>query len=519
MTDPRWDRLEVLLEEAARLSGERRAEFVERETTGDPALAAELDALLEASDGAGDYLGRLRQELLGSGMHGMLREAAASGEGPDPWIGRTVSHYEIVDRIGGGGMGVIYRARDARLDRTVALKFIAPEIRREPRAQQLFLQEARAASALDHPNICTIHEIGETEDGRQFIVMPAYDGETLRARLDRPPIGETEALDISRQIARALAAAHERGIVHRDVKPDNVVITRDGVVKLLDFGLARTADHAMSGPGAVVGTVAYMSPEQVGGRQADARSDVWALGVILFEMLAGRRPFTGDTPRGVLDQIAGADPDWSALGSGVTPEVIAVARRALAKDPAERFGSGRELLEDLAAVPGAMRPPSRRRARAIGAVTGGLLVLAAALSLRPGRNEVRRAPSVPPGSVSHLLWVDDNPENNDGVIKEFELRGIQVTTVLSTAEAVQRYDPAVHKLVVSDMGRFEGADRAYVARAGLDLLAQLRARRADVQVVYCTSARAATTYRAEALAAGARGVVQDCLEVLRVMGF
>lgn len=481
MTDPRWDRLEELLEEGAQVPPDRRAEFVERETRGDPALAAELAALLLASDGAGDYLGRLREELLGSGMQGMLREAAA-GEGPDPWIGRTVSHYEIVERIGGGGMGVIYRARDARLDRSVALKFIAPEIRREPLAQQRFLQEARAASALDHPNICTIHEIGETEDARQYIVMPAYNGETLRSRLERPPVHAGEAMDIARQIARALAAAHERGIVHRDVKPENVFITRDGVVKLLDFGL--------SGSEGAAGTVAYMSPEQARGQLADARSDVWALGVILVEMLTGRRQ--------------------SELGPGVAPEVRAVVSRALVKDPAERFGSGRELLEALMAAPTQQRSGGRRAL----AITGLLVVAAAALVLWPRPSQE----AVPVGSVSHVLWVDDNPENNAEVAKEFEFRGIQVTAAVSTADAVQRYDPAVHKFIVSDMGRFEGADKAYVERAGLDLLTQLKARRADVQLVFCTSARAATTYRAEALAAGARAVVEDCSEVLRVMG-
>jgi serine/threonine protein kinase len=494
MTDPRWDRLEELLEQGIQVPPERRAEFVERETGGDRALAAELSALLLASDGAGDYLGRLREELLGSGMQGLLREASA-GEGPDPWIGRTVSHYEILERIGGGGMGVIYRARDARLDRSVALKFIAPEIRRDPRAQQRFLQEARAASALDHPNICTIHEIGETEDGRQYIVMPAYDGETLRSRLERPPVPADEALDISRQIARALAAAHERGIVHRDVKPENVFITRDGVVKLLDFGL--------SGSVGAAGTVAYMSPEQAGGQLADARSDVWALGVILVEMLTGRRQ--------------------SEPGPGVAPEVRAVVGRASAKNPAERFGNGRELLEALMGVapadPGLR--PSRRRARVIGAFAGGAIFLAAALSILnlTGDDGVRRRTVLPAGSVSHALWVDDNPENNTETITLFESRGVQVTTALSTADAAQRYDPAVHKFVVSDMGRFEGADKAYVERAGLDLLAQLKARRADVQLVFCTSSRAATTYRADALAAGARAIVEDCAEVLKVMGF
>ena len=506
----------------------QRAEFVSRETSDDPALGAELARLLEASDGAPEYVGRLRQDLLGSGMQGLLRAAAAAGDGPDPWIGRKVSHYEILERIGGGGMGVVYRARDARLDRAVALKFIAPEIRSDPQARQRLLDEARAASALDQPNICTIHEIGETEDGRQFIVMPAYDGETLRSRLDRPPLPIQEVLDIAAQISRALAAAHARGIVHRDVKPDNVFITRDGVVKLLDFGLARTAEHRMSGPTGMAGTVTYMSPEQSGGQRADARSDVWALGVILYEMLAGVRPFVAKDPRALLELIVTRDPDFAALHADLDPAIASVVRRALAKDPSRRFAGGGELLDALNGCqrpPAAASAPTRRRPAAsreirLGAFTVGLLIVGSLVvwRFRAGGDPVPELPSIPAGTVAHALWVDDNPENNSAVIRRLADRGIQVTTVLNTAEAIRRFDPAVHQFVISDMGRFEGANNGYVERAGLDLLSRLRARRPDVQLAFCTSARAVRYYRSEAVAAGALGMFEDCAEVIRVMG-
>jgi serine/threonine-protein kinase len=416
-------------------------------------------------------------------------------------------------------MGVIYRAHDSRLDRPVALKFIAPEIRADVEAQRRFLQEARAASALDHPNICTIHEIAETEDGRQYIVMSAYEGETLRLRLERS-ISETEALDIATQVAEALAAAHERGIVHRDVKPDNVFLTRGGVVKLLDFGLAQAVDNRMSGPGAAEGTVAYMSPEQARGHRADERSDVWALGVILFELLAGARPFAAGNPAAVIDLILTREPDLAARRPDLAPAILDLVRRALTKDPAGRFGSGREILEGLrqcetvAERPVPAPGPIRRR---IGLAALGLLVVATVVALLV-RDRSALIATLPPGVISQILWVDDNPENNVDVIRQLEARGVRVTRSLSTAEAVQRYRPAVHQLVISDMGRYEGAGNAYVERAGFDLLGQLRGRRPDVKVVFCTSSRAAKTYRAEALTAGALAILEDCAGVLRVMG-
>jgi serine/threonine-protein kinase len=517
----RWDRLEDLLDSARDLSGDARAEFIQRETSDDPALRAELASLLEAFDGAAEYVGDLREQLLGSRLPGILGEAAA-GDGPDPWIGRTVMHYQIVERIGGGGMGVIYRAHDARLDRAVALKFIAPEIRHDPTTRLRLLDEARAASALDHPNICTIHEIGESEDDRLFIVMPMYDGETLRARLDRGALPGADAASIAVQVAQGLAAAHGRGIVHRDVKPENVFITRDGAVKLLDFGLARTSDQMMSASGGVVGTVAYMSPEQAAGHTADARSDVWALGVMLFEMLAGVRPFTGQRTSDVLDRIRDSEPDFTSL-TARGASIGGTVRRALAKDPAARYASGGEFLEALKGTGGGTASAGRRQKGQRIAILGvaAAVVLAGATGLVMWRNRaVPGSGAVPDaaGLVTRVLWVDDNPENNVEWIRELQGRGIGVLSALSTSQAVRVYDSTIHQVVVSDMGRFEGASGGFVEKAGLELLAQLRAKHAGVQVVFCTSSRAARTYRDEALQAGAVAVVDDCREVLRVMG-
>jgi serine/threonine-protein kinase len=519
VTASRWDRLEDLLDRANQLAASERAAFIETETAGEPELRAELAALLDASPDAEQYLERLREELLGPDVQDILREGPSAADAPDPWIGRSVSHYEILDRIGGGGMGVIYRARDVALGRPVAIKFIAPEIRRDPQARDRFMQEARAASALDHPNICTIHEIAETEDGRLYIVMTAYDGETLRERLGRGPLSEDEAVDIGVQVARALAAAHEHGIVHRDVKPDNVILTRDGVAKLLDFGLARTGDGWMGAPGAVEGTVAYMSPEQVEGRPADARSDVWALGVMLFEMLAGVRPFAAADPRVAIDLILSGGPELALPRADITQGIVEIFHRAVAKSPEHRFADGGEILvalqEQRAAAASARRVGGRRRRRILAAALVALLVAGGFVGLRVlGDAGPVRVAGVA-GVLSHVLWVDDNPGNNEEVVRQLDARGVEVTTALSSAESMRVYDPAVHQLVVSDIGRYEGPGDAYVARAGLDLLTRLKGRDDDVKLVFCTGTRAANRYRREALASGAVGVFDDCGKIFR----
>jgi len=241
-------------------------------------------------------------------------------------------------------MGVVYRAHDTGLDRSVALKFLPPYLSADKAAKERFLVEARAAAALDHPNVCAIHEVGEDEDGRLFIAMAYYEGETLQQKIAGGPLPIDEASDYARQIAAGLAAAHAHDIIHRDIKPGNVIVTPDGVAKVLDFGLAKLADVTLTGSGTTLGTVAYMSPEQLAGRVVDHRTDLWSLGVVLYEMVTGERPFKGDRAAAVIHGILHEPPEPpSALRPEIPAELESLLGRLLAKDPERRPASAEAL--------------------------------------------------------------------------------------------------------------------------------------------------------------------------------
>jgi serine/threonine protein kinase len=246
-------------------------------------------------------------------------------------IGQTVSHYHILERLGGGGMGLVYRARDTRLDRTVALKFLPREWSHEPLLRERFSREARAASALDHPHICTVFDIGETAEGQLFIAMAYCPGETLKQRTLRGPMPIDEAVNVAIQIGEALESAHDGGIVHRDIKPANILITDRDQVKIVDFGLAKLAGEvAVTREGTVIGTPAYMSPEQAAGEEVDGRADLWALGAVFYEMLTGRRAFAADHERAVLLAIMSTDPTpIESLRPDVPAELLRIVRRCL----------------------------------------------------------------------------------------------------------------------------------------------------------------------------------------------
>ena len=271
---------------------------------------------------------------------------------------RRISHYRLEHEIGRGGMGVVYRATDTRLERPVAIKILPDELTADADERRRFLREARAASALNHPHIVTIHEVGEDE-GTTFIAMELVDGEPLDRVLARGPLPLPIALEYATQIAAALAAAHDRGIVHRDIKPGNVAVTRDSRAKVLDFGLAKRTHRAPTDatasfatlPGTVVGTLAYMSPEQAEGKPVDSRSDVFSLGAVVYEMLTGRRPFAHESDLGLVAAILRDQPPAiRTLNPGVPADVERIVQRALAKNPASRYANAEELRAELAAA-------------------------------------------------------------------------------------------------------------------------------------------------------------------------
>ena len=265
-------------------------------------------------------------------------------------IGHAISHYKITAKLGEGGMGVVYKAEDTKLDRPVALKFLAPHLLRDDEARKRFEREAKAAARLDHPNICTVYEIDEAE-GRTFIVMAFLEGRPLSARIKEGPLKLNEALSVVTQLAEGLEAAHEKGITHRDIKPDNLMLMAGsrGLVKIMDFGLAQLAGGSkFTREGTTLGTMVYMSPEQAGGAETDSRTDIWSLGVVLYEMVAGQPPFRGDYDQVIVYSLMNEDPEpLTAVRTGVPKELERIVNKCLAKEASARYQRVDELLVDL----------------------------------------------------------------------------------------------------------------------------------------------------------------------------
>jgi serine/threonine protein kinase/Tfp pilus assembly protein PilF len=281
-------------------------------------------------------------------------------------VGSTISHYRILEKLGEGGMGVVYRAEDMKLKRVVALKFLPQTLTADSQARERFMREAQAAAALNHPSICTIHEVDE-RDGHTFIVMECVEGEDLRARICTGPFEFGDILNIAIQVAEGLARAHELGIIHRDIKPANVMVTPDGRARVMDFGLARLSGCVeLTRAGTTVGTVAYMSPEQVRGRDVDHRTDIWSLGAMLYEMVSGRRPFDGDQEHSVMFAVLNEEPPPLRKIRPETPvELERVIGKMLSKDPSARYQTAADALAALRST----GRPSETRTAAVQPVT------------------------------------------------------------------------------------------------------------------------------------------------------
>ena len=365
MTPERLQQIEELYHSALEHDPAGRAAFINESCSGDEELRHEVESLLASEAQARDFIEE------------PVHEAAArliADNQKRSMVGRSIGHYEIIELLGAGGMGEVYLARDARLDRKIALKFLPRYFTKDTGRLRRFEQEARSASSLNHPNILTIYEIGEA-DGLHFIATEFIDGVTLRERMTGFPSrvsGNTsralttqmklgEVLDITAQTASALAAAHAAGIVHRDIKPENIMVRRDGYVKVLDFGLAKlteqqaTTNHAEApsktlvntNPGLVMGTVSYMSPEQARGIAVDARADIWSLGVVLYEMLAGRVPFEGETTSHVIVAILEKEPPPLSQYAEVPTELERISNKALRKNRKERYQTIKDFALDL----------------------------------------------------------------------------------------------------------------------------------------------------------------------------
>ena len=352
MTPERWKQIDELAQSALERGVAERVAFLDEACVGDDELRREVESQIAYQQQASKFL----EEPAFKHAAEFIADPQTETESME---GRTISHYSILRKLGAGGMGEVYLAQDTTLSRKVAIKFLSDHSSAGDQASRRLVREAKAAAALDHPHICAVYEVGE-EAGYSFIVMQYVEGETLASRIQRQPLESREALDIAVQIADALAEAHSRRIIHRDVKPQNVMLTASGQVKVLDFGLARVVregslidsisetESLLSVPGAVIGTVPYMSPEQVRGEALDGRSDIFSFGAVLYEMLSGRNPFQAESLGGTMSSILTKEPAPLARYVSEAPdELQRIVRKALSKDKEGRYQGIKDLLIDL----------------------------------------------------------------------------------------------------------------------------------------------------------------------------
>jgi serine/threonine protein kinase/Tol biopolymer transport system component len=398
MDAQRWQEIKSTFDTIVEMDVVERESRLTALNSSDPELRAAVELLLTADSDADARL---------ASLDAVFFPQSAPTSDPLGLAGQTISHFQIRESIGAGGMGVVYRAEDVRLGRPVALKFLLPSHSLDARAKARFLREAHLVAALDHPNLCTIHDVGTSDDGRVFLAMPLYQGETLKSRITRNgavPIGD--AVEIARQVTQGLQCAHGAGIVHRDLKPGNVMLLKDGTVKILDFGLAKAHDESLSEPGARFGTVSYMSPEQIHGETANERADLWAVGVILYEMLTERKPFGGEQDISIAHAILHDEPvPISTYRRDVSAALEDLVHRLLQKDASKRYATAAELLGELAGIDTTVqrmphRPSARSRRWVPIAIGGGV----AAAAIGAAFILARKPPPPPPPDRVQLTF-------------------------------------------------------------------------------------------------------------------
>jgi serine/threonine protein kinase len=406
MNDDRLQKVEELFHAALLLDLNQRDEFLSQASASDPEIIAQVRALLKAYEQAGSFLDATP-----------AFSDSAFGVQPELLLGQEIGHFKILSLLGSGGMGEVYLAEDTKLRRQVAIKALRAGALKTDQANKRLLREARAAANLDHPNICSIYEIREDAD-RVFIIMQYIEGETLSSKIENQRLNLSESLDVAIQIAEALSAAHDHGIIHRDIKPQNVVINRQGQVKVLDFGLAKVIEHdQMTGAAgkfdsliteenAVIGTPMYMSPEQVRGVRLDSRSDLFSLGVLLFECVTGRQPFSGNSVAEIFANVIHLDPQLaSTFDPLIPPQLDAVLSKALAKEAGERYLSASDMLTDLRQIQVILptnvqmlpAPPNRRLRR--------LPVIAAPITSKLPRSRYLKAAMLAVVVLLPVLWL------------------------------------------------------------------------------------------------------------------
>jgi predicted ATPase/serine/threonine protein kinase len=398
MDAERWKRIDDLLQAALRLPTEQREAFLVQACAGDTPLAQEVKSLLFSHGELGDFL---EEPALQGGIHNVTRTEAP---GDRTLVGQKVAHYKVLRQLGSGGMGVVYEAEDIRLGRRVALKFLPEKLVCDERALRRFEREARAASSLNHPNICTIHEV-EEHDHQPVIVMELLEGISLKQRIQQGPISTDELLDFGIQTSDALAAAHAKGIVHRDIKPGNMFIVGRRRIKVLDFGLAKVCgphvvadqseEESLTLDGVIPGTTSYMSPEQVRGEEIDARSDLFSLGVVLYEMATGQKPFVGKNRVLLMDAILNAKPVPATKANSSLPAALeTILARALEKKREKRFQRAADICSDLKQLKG-------KTDKAPSAVANAAPVMP---NSRPARNIFTRYLARELAAIRDRLW-------------------------------------------------------------------------------------------------------------------